>query len=162
MSHARIGFLVAGLAVASVAPAQTPAGDPTRGADVFKAQCSSCHSVKPGEHSIGPSLHGVVGRPAHGAPGFNYSKAMQGVDVTWTRANLDAYLQNPWSVAPGTPMALVVPNERNRRDVIAYLASLGNAPADASGAVDPDVKKIPPHPAPAAAKDAPAPAADRK
>jgi cytochrome c len=99
-------------------------GDPKRGAEVFRVQCSVCHSADPARPSpIGPLLYGVVGRPAGTLAGFKYSDAMKKVGLAWTPANLDKYLENPWNIAPGTPMALVVPSEKNRADVIAYLTA---------------------------------------
>ena len=117
---------VAVVGFAGAALAQTaPAGDVKRGAEVFKVQCSVCHTAAPGAgHSIGPNLAGVVGRPAGTAAGFKFSDAMGKVKVDWTAENLDKYLENPWQIAPGTPMALVVPSKKNRDDVIAYLASV--------------------------------------
>jgi cytochrome c len=117
---------VAAVAFAGIAQAQT-APDPKRGAEVFRVQCSVCHTVESGKHSIGPSLHGVVGRPAGSASGFKYSDWMKKVTVAWTPENLDRYLENPMSVAPGTPMALVVPSKRNRDDVIAFLKTVSPA-----------------------------------
>jgi cytochrome c len=101
-----------------------PTPDAKRGAEVFRVQCSVCHTVEAGKSSIGPSLYGVVGRKAGSLEGFKYSDAMKKVDANWTPANLDKYLENPWQIAPGTPMALVVPSVKNRADVIAYLQSL--------------------------------------
>ena len=45
------------------APGAMAAGDPSAGAAIFK-QCSACHSPEKGRNLIGPSLYGVVGRPA--------------------------------------------------------------------------------------------------
>jgi cytochrome c len=124
------GTALAGLvaiAWAGAALAQdATAGDPKRGGEVFKAQCAVCHTAEKGKASpIGPSLYGIVGRPAGSLEGFRYSDAMKKVGVAWTPANLDKYLENPWQIAPGTPMALVVPVVKNRQDVIAYLKSVG-------------------------------------
>jgi cytochrome c len=115
---------VLGLAASGVAVAQS-AGDAKRGADVFRAQCSTCHAVDAGKSSpIGPHLFGVVGRKAATAEGFKYSPAFEQLDFAWTQSALNEYLENPQAVAPGTPKALVVPNARNRADVIAFLATL--------------------------------------
>lgn len=127
-----MGSVAAAVAVvgfAGVSLAQNaPGGDPKRGAQVFKVQCSVCHTAAQGAgHSIGPNMYGVVGRPAGTAAGFKYSEAMGKVKVDWSPANLDQYLENPWTIAPGTPMALVVPSAKNRTDVIAFLASLAPA-----------------------------------
>jgi cytochrome c len=127
---ALVATALAAVAYGGVVLAQTgPAPDPKRGAEVFRVQCSVCHSVEAGKSSIGPSLYGVVGRKAGSLEGFKYSDAMKKVDATWTPETLDRYLENPWLVAPGTPMALVVPSVKNRTDVIAYLKSVAPPPA---------------------------------
>lgn len=101
-----------------------PAGNPARGAEVFKAQCATCHLAKQGDPApIGPQLYGVIGRKAGSWDGFKYTDAMRKSDITWTRALLDQYLENPYSLVPGAAMGLLVPEPVNRADVIAYLAS---------------------------------------
>jgi cytochrome c len=65
------------IALAALAMLEIPApamaqGDPVAGKSLF-ARCAACHSVKPGENRMGPSLHGVVGRKAGVEPGFAYS-----------------------------------------------------------------------------------------
>ncbi len=145
------GLLAGGLACGAAAMADELVGDATRGAVVFKVQCSTCHSATVGVPSpIGPHLGGVVGRPSASYPGYKYSSAMKNVGVVWTPERLHEYLESPWHVAPGTPMSLVVPSFRNRADVIAYLMTTKpDVPAQAAPA---------PAPAPAAA---PAPATDK-
>ena len=61
----------------SVDPAA--AQDAAAGAAVFKSQCGICHSVQAGRNMTGPSLFGVVGRPAGKVPGFHYSPREQGL-----------------------------------------------------------------------------------
>ena len=122
MRHAITLTLVAGLAVA--AGARADGGDPVRGAEVFKVQCSACHLYKEGGgNPIGPSLYGVIGRKAGSWSTFPYTPAMKKAGLTWDVAQLDAYLENPYAVVPGAAMALTVPVAKNRADVIAYLAS---------------------------------------
>ena len=41
----------------------------------------------------------------------------------WNAKLLDQYLENPYSLVPGAAMGLLVPVEKNRADVIAYLAT---------------------------------------
>lgn len=126
------GAALAGLLLAGGALSQTPAGDPKRGEQVFKAQCITCHSTQPGATSpVGPHLYGVVGRKNAADDKFKYSPALRAADVVWTPENLDRWLEQPWNVAPGTPMALTVPDARNRADVIAYLVSIKPAAAAA-------------------------------
>ena len=123
----RVPHLPCLLAVLATAPALAqapPAGDATRGEAVFRAQCITCHSVTPGQASpIGPHLFGVVGRRAGSLAGFNYTDALRRSEVTWTPVKLDHWLEFPHAVAPGTSMALIVPDAQNRSDVIAFLAS---------------------------------------
>jgi cytochrome c len=99
-------------------------GDPALGQNSFKV-CAACHSVKAGENKIGPSLHGVVGRPSHSIEGFSYSEPMKAYNVTWDAATLDHYLANPRGVVPGTKMIFVgLKKDDERANVIAYLETL--------------------------------------
>jgi cytochrome c len=98
-------------------------GDAAAGEKVF-AHCAPCHSTKPGENKFGPSLAGVFGRKSGTEPGFNYSSAMKGLNITWDEANLDAWLQGPGKFVRGTKMIYSVPEEKDRQDVIAYLKML--------------------------------------
>jgi cytochrome c len=99
-------------------------GDAAHGKQVFQ-QCGICHSSEPGEAKLGPSLFGVVGRKAASVPGFRYSPGAQKLgDITWTPEKIDEWLQNPSKMAPGTSMAFNLANEKDRQDVIAYLATL--------------------------------------
>ena len=130
MKISRLTALAAGLALSAGALAQTPgAGDAVRGAAVFKAQCAACHLEKATDTSppIGPQLHGVVGRKAGSWDHFKYTDAMRKSGITWSAKLLDEYLENPYAVVPGAAMGLLVPVEKNRADVIAYLTS---APAE--------------------------------
>ncbi len=98
-------------------------GDAAAGEKVF-AHCAPCHSTKPGENKFGPSLAGVFGRKSGTEPGYNYSAAMKGLNITWDEANLDAWLQGPGKFVRGTKMIYSVPEEKDRQDVIAYLKTL--------------------------------------
>lgn len=98
------------------------AGDPVKGGDVFNAECSDCHSVKAGKDKKGPSLFGVVGRPAGTVVGMNYSDAMRASKLTWTPDRLDAYLAKPKAVVPNGKMKYEgLDDAKARADVIAYL-----------------------------------------
>ena len=88
------------------------------------AHCAACHSAKPGEKKIGPSLAGVFGRKIGTEPGYEYSSAMKGANVSWDEKTLDEYLQGPGKFVRGTKMVYSVPNEKDRQDVIAYLKTL--------------------------------------
>jgi cytochrome c len=125
MRISQLAAIIAGLVAASAALADAPAGDVTRGAAVFKAQCSACHLQKPTDTSppIGPQLNGVVGRKAGSWDHFKYTDAMRKAGFTWNAKLLDQYLENPYAVVPGAAMGLLMPDTKNRVDVIAYLTS---------------------------------------
>jgi cytochrome c len=95
------------------------------GQKAFKQQCGLCHDVAAGKNRVGPSLFGVVGRKAGNVEGFHYSDANKNSGLTWDEATLDKYLANPREVVAGTTMTYAgVKNEDQRRDIIAYLATL--------------------------------------
>ena len=98
-------------------------GDAAAGEKVF-AHCAPCHSTKPGENKVGPSLAGVFGRKAGTEAGFSYSAALKGQDITWDDASVNEWLQGPGKFVKGTKMIYSVPNEKDRQDVIAYLKTL--------------------------------------
>jgi cytochrome c len=102
-------------------------GDAARGERVFQ-RCYSCHSVAPSETAQlqGPSLHGILGRPAAAVAGFDYSDAMKAKAATglvWTLDALDRFIADPDAVVPGTPMVVLPPlrDAQDRADLIAYL-----------------------------------------
>jgi cytochrome c len=98
-------------------------GDAAAGEKIF-AHCAACHSTKPGENKLGPSLAGVFGRKSGTEPGYNYSSAMKGANVSWDEKTLDEYLQGPRKFIRGVKMIYSVSNEKDRQDVIAYLKTL--------------------------------------
>jgi cytochrome c len=106
-----------------LAPAANAEGDAAAGEKVF-AHCAPCHSTKPGENRVGPSLAGVFGRKAGTEPGFSYSPALKAQDITWNEASVNEWLQGPGKFVKGTKMIYSVPDEKDRQDVIAYLKTL--------------------------------------
>jgi cytochrome c len=66
-----------------------------QGRAVFQTNCSVCHTVQPNRTLVGPSLFGVVNRPAGQMPGFHYSDANKRSGLTWDPATLDRYLTAP-------------------------------------------------------------------
>ncbi len=104
---------------------QAQAADPAAGKSVFNSYCAICHSPQPGKNMVGPSLFGVVGRKTGSVPGFHYSPANQGANLTWDAATLDKYLQAPRAMIPGTTMTYGgLKDDTKRADLIAYLETL--------------------------------------
>jgi cytochrome c len=100
-------------------------GQVNEGKTFFNDVCGACHTNKPQQNRIGPSLFGVIGRHAGSAPGFDYSTAMKSAAVTWNAETLDRYLADPKSVVPGNKMPYAgVKNDERRRNLIAYLSTL--------------------------------------
>ena len=100
-------------------------GQVNEGKAFFNDVCGACHTNKPQQNRIGPSLFGVIGRHAGSAPGFDYSTAMKSAAVTWNAETLDRYLADPKSVVPGNKMPYAgVKNDERRKNLIAYLSTL--------------------------------------
>ena len=57
------------------------------GRKLFNDHCVVCHVRMPGKR-FGPSLKGVVGRPAASVAGFPYSDALKKSGLVWTEDNL--------------------------------------------------------------------------
>jgi cytochrome c len=113
------GLLLAGSTTAALA------ADPAAGEKIFKMQCGICHAVAAGENRIGPTLFGVVGRPAGSVPGFNYTADHKKLGITWDAANLDKYLTNPRAMVPDTSMVYAgLKDDAERADLVAYLETL--------------------------------------
>lgn len=89
-------------------------------------QCATCHNRAPdARHRVGPNLWSVVGEEAARHPDFTYSRAMERAEIVWTAERLDAYIEDPQAVVPGGRMAYQgMPSEADRRDLVAYLATL--------------------------------------
>jgi cytochrome c2 len=119
----KLCLAVALWSLASQAVAQTP--DPGTGRQVFQTQCSICHTIQPNQSKIGPTLFGVVNRPAGQVAGFHYSEANKHSGLTWDPATLDRYLAAPRQVVPGTFMTFPgLKDPTLRADVIAFLETL--------------------------------------
>ena len=124
----RMTLLTASLVVffgceAATAQDEPAAAQGDEGTIAFNNHCRNCHSFKPDDNRIGPSLHGIVGKPAGQVKGYGkYSGALNG--LTWDEATLDKFITDPQSVAPGTNMAYPpVHDPAERQKIIAFLKS---------------------------------------
>jgi len=103
--------------------------DPAAGKDGVRV-CSACHVFEEGgPNRVGPNLYGVVGREVASVEGFRYSQALQEYGGKWTYGRLNCYLKDPSACVPGNKMTYAgVKDDAKRANIIAYLASLGDAP----------------------------------
>lgn len=69
-------------------------------------QCQACHELEKGRgHSTGPNLFGVYGRKAGKIAGFSFSAGLKTATFRWDSQHLDAFLEDPQKLIPGTRMA---------------------------------------------------------
>jgi cytochrome c len=96
------------------------------GEKVFQ-RCISCHIVIDHTNKKGPTLRGIVGRPAASVSGFEYSdglKAFGASGAIWDEATLDKFLQDTIGFVRGMRMAITpVRRETERAALIAFLKS---------------------------------------
>lgn len=117
--------LAAALATSTAFAADKP--DIENGKAVFEAKCGICHAVNndPGGPLAGPSVVGIVGRKAGTQKDFvMYSSALKDFGVKWSTKTLDEFLVNPLTKVPGTSMPMMLPDDKERADVVGYLATL--------------------------------------
>jgi cytochrome c len=98
-------------------------GDAERGRLIFGA-CRTCHHVEPAMgHNNGPNLHRIFGKVAGKQEGFAYySEDFKAAQFVWTPRLMDAWLENPMAMFPGTTMmSLGVPDAQQRADLIEFL-----------------------------------------
>ncbi|WP_374140239.1 cytochrome c family protein [Sphingomonas sp.] len=111
LAAATVATIVTVAASAQPAPAEEQA--------LYQAKCGGCHSLD--SNRIGPGHRGIVGRKIATVPGYAYSPALKKLQGTWTPARLDAWLQGPQKVAPGSKMFLTIRDPAQRTKIIKYL-----------------------------------------
>ena len=134
-AHSRaISFVL----ISTLAVSAHAGGDHARGADLFRQNCAPCHSHERGQNLVGLSIFSVVGRMAASITDFSYSDAMKRSGIVWTVDQLMAYLKAPRKYLPGVKMLFPgLPDEKDREDVVAFLATLREARSASPKAVDP-------------------------
>lgn len=127
--HAALAVMLS-LACQQALAAGDAAPDPdayARGALIYE-RCAACHALA--TDRTGPRHCGLIGRRAGSVAGFDYSPAMRKSKIIWTEAQLDRFLKAPLAMVPGTAMGYDgIKDQRERRDLIAYLAKAGQGPA---------------------------------
>ena len=111
------------LAVAGFAMAD---GDPKKGGQAFRA-CVACHALEPGLHLSGPSLGGFLNRPSGSAKGYvRYSPELKSAGFDWIPSALDAWIEAPEKMMPGTYMSFPgISDPKARADLVAFLMIAG-------------------------------------
>lgn len=129
----RIVLWFDGGSIAILEPLDTDTESEDVSGQVLFIQCAGCHSVNiGGDHkhesktpSLGPDLFEVAGSRIAGSPGYNYSSALKKLSGTWSAGNLDKYLKDPQSFAPGTKMEFQgITDADERKKIIHYLTTL--------------------------------------
>jgi cytochrome c len=152
---------VAAAGLASIIPLIAGA-DVAKGAAFVQQQCSSCHTVdQGGAAGVGPNLYNVVGGPMFGGAGFSYSAAVKAkAKGNWNYDNMNAWLDDPASYAPGTEMSYPgIKNTQDRADVVAYLRTQAASPLALPTAAEVKAASAPAVATASAGGGAPAPAA---
>jgi cytochrome c len=124
--------------IATAADHDASAQDAAKGEMVFK-QCMACHRIGEGAKIvIGPVLNNVIGRQAGTFPDFKYSpinRAAGEAGLVWSEDLIFEYLPDPNAflrkfltdkgkadqAVGSTLMTFRLPNEQQRKDVIAYI-----------------------------------------
>lgn len=97
-------------------------GDPKAGKKVYR-KCKACHTLKPGDARVGPSLHGIIGAEAGAAEGFGYSAALKEAGFVWSAEVLTEFLAGPKAYLPGTSMSFAgLKKPKDIEDLLAYIA----------------------------------------
>jgi cytochrome c len=116
--------LFTGLAFASLFVSGAPASGEVDYAIAFNSHCRTCHSIRSGDHRLGPSLAGIFEAQAGASAGYiGYSGALAG--LKWTEETLDAFIADPASIASNTNMIYPpVADAAVRKNIIAFLKSI--------------------------------------
>ncbi|NKI98011.1 c-type cytochrome [Novosphingobium sp. SG707] len=113
-----------GLALLAMSAAPAGAQPASSDAKLFAQQCGACHSTKPDENRVGPSLAGIMGRPAGKQTGFTYSPALKKSTIKWSPATLERWLTDSSQTIPGSVMNFRQADAAKRKAIIDYLSTL--------------------------------------
>lgn len=93
------------------------------GLDGPAGRCVVCHSLEQGgPFRVAPNLWGIVGADkARARKGFVYSAALRDKGGTWSVQELDEFLANASTFAPGSTKSIRIADAEERRKIIDYL-----------------------------------------
>lgn len=96
------------------------------GADGPASRCVVCHSLEQGgPFRVAPNLWNIVGaEKARDSDWYAYSPALIKRGGTWTREDLDSYLEDAAAFAPGSTKSIRIPDPEEREEIIDFLAEL--------------------------------------
>lgn len=105
------------------APTPTASAEYLRAKAAFDQNCGVCHWVEgPSRRVSGPSLRGIIGREAGTQPGYPYSTALSEAGFPWTDGAVDAFVQAPRALVPGTHMGYFgLEDAQARAAIVDYL-----------------------------------------
>lgn len=124
----RDALLVLAMGLGMALPAAPALAQEDDGQILFNNACRTCHTTKPGDNRLGPTLSGIIGRKAGRAEGYNnYSSAMTGSGIIWDEATLDRFIENPQGVIPGNNMKPFsgITSAEDRRKIVSFLKEKG-------------------------------------
>ena len=100
------------------------AADMAENRTAFNNHCRMCHSFKPGDNRLGPTMYGIFGAKAGRVAGYaGYSGGLSG--LVWDEVTLDRFIADPASISPSTNMIYPpVTNPVERKKIIRFLKSL--------------------------------------
>ena len=112
--------------LATLAPAWAAQEESDDGQVAYNNACRTCHSFKPDDNRLGPTLHGIVGRKAGSIEGFAFSPSMKASGITWDEATLDKFISDPNQVVSGNKMQPFggVADAGERKKIVDYLKTL--------------------------------------
>ncbi len=95
-------------------------------------KCTACHVFdKGGSNRVGPALWNVVNASMGKVDGYAYSNVLAGFGGVWDYQSLNQFLYKPKVYMKGTKMNFAgLKKPSDRANIIAYLRSLSDAPAD--------------------------------
>ena len=108
--------------VASTLRAATAAND---GRAAFDNYCRTCHSMKKGDHRLGPSLHGIFGAEAGSIAGYHSAQGFSDARLTWDEKTLDRFIADPNAVVSNNNMKPYegIADPAVRKSIIDFLKS---------------------------------------